>query len=119
MHIAQIPLHCGTQAYSCGQRESWGEDHRKVESGEQSVKLWRAATQSFDHREVVIFYSTLVASTVGTPFILSASLLSFFYHHILIKAPDEVHYSAKVPPTSQSSSPSWPASSQSSKGLLK
>ena len=53
MHIAQIPLHFSTQAaYSCGQRESLGEDHRKVESGE---KLWRAATQSFEHREVVIF----------------------------------------------------------------
>ena len=84
MHIAQIPLHCSTQAaYSCGQRESWGEDHRKVESGEQSVKLWRAATQSFEHREVVIFYSTLVASTVGTPFMnAGSSLQENFLHRI-------------------------------------
>ena len=110
MHIAQIPLHCSTQAaYSCGQRESWGKDHRKVESGEQSVKLWRAATQSFEHRQVVIFYSTLVASTVGTTFISSSSLLSFVYHHILFKAP------ANVLPTSHFSCPSWPAYSQSSK----
>ena len=36
---------------------------------------WSAATQSFEHREVVIFYSPLVASTVGKPFLLSASLL--------------------------------------------
>ena len=36
-----------------------------------------------------------------------------------LQAPNEVKYSAYVPSTSQSISPSWPAYSQSSKGLLK
>ena len=59
---------------------------------------WRAVTQSFYHRKVVIFDSPLVASTVGKPFILSASLPSSFYHHILLQAPEEIQYSAHIPP---------------------
>ena len=47
------------------------------------------------------------------------------YLHLLniiscyLHAPNEVKYSGYVPSTSQSISPSWPAYSQSSKGLLK
>ena len=45
---------------------------------------WRAAPLSFEHREVVIFYSPLAANTVGKPFISSASLPSFLKYHLLL-----------------------------------
>ena len=54
----------------------WPNSLRSRSDGTE--KDWSAATQSFEHREVVIFYSPLVATTVGKPFLLSASRLSSY-----------------------------------------
>ena len=86
-------------------------DHGVVSGGQRPCHL---STERWSFS-----YSPLAVNTVGTPFISSASLPSFFKHHLLLQAPNEVKYSAYVPSTSQSISPSWPACSQSSKGLLK